>query len=74
MIKVEFKFNAHDFEKAILKAAAEAIVKRVENVRCPEHGQHAHIVATGSNTTNLDFKVSGCCEKLIDDVKGKLQG
>lgn len=74
MIKVECKFNASDFEKAILKVTTEAIVKRVEEVRCPEHGQHAHIVASGSSTSNLNFNVSGCCEKLIEEVKARLKG
>ena len=73
MIKVDFKFNGRDFEKAILKAAAEAIINRVEKTRCPEHGQYAHIVATGSTTSNMKFKVSGCCEELIEVVKAKLK-
>ncbi len=74
MIKIDFKFNARDFEKVILKAAAQAIIKRVESVRCPEHGQHANIVATGSTPSNIEFKVSGCCEKLVEVVKAKLKG
>jgi len=74
MLKVEFKLNARGLKEAILKAAAQAITKRVENVRCPEHGHHAHIVASGSTTDNVDFKVSGCGEKLIQAVKARLKG
>jgi hypothetical protein len=74
MVKIDFKFDARDLEQAILKAAAKAIVQRVENVRCPEHGQPAHIVASGSTTSNMTFKVSGCCKMLIQEVKAKLKG
>lgn len=72
MIKVDFRFSATDFEKAILRAAAQVLIRRVESMRCPEHGQHASIVVTGSSASNMDFTVSGCCEKLEEDVKSKL--
>jgi len=74
MLKVDFKFNARDFEKAVLKAAAEGIVKRLESVRCAEHGQHPHVTVSGSNTSNMKFDVSGCCQPLIDAALVKLKG
>lgn len=72
MLKLECKFNAKDQEKAVMKAATEGIVKRVRSIRCPEHGEHAKIVATGRNSKDLSFRVSGCCQHLIDTVTGKL--
>jgi hypothetical protein len=54
---------------AVQKAAAEAIIQQVKNVRCPEHGQYAKIVANGTT----DFEVSGCCDKLIADVKARFK-
>jgi hexokinase len=38
MFKVEFKFNGKELQRAALKAAAEAIVKRARNVCCPLPG------------------------------------
>ena len=54
---------------AVQKAATEAMIQQVKNVRCPEHGQYAKIVAKG----NDKFEVSGCCDKLIADVKARLK-
>jgi hypothetical protein len=54
---------------AVHKAVAEAIMQEVKKVRCPEHGQYAKIVAKG----NDKFEVSGCCDKLIADVKARLK-
>jgi hypothetical protein len=44
------------------------------SVRCPEHDQYAHITASGSTTSNMEFKVSGCCEELVEEVEAKLKG
>ncbi len=73
MFKVDFKFNAKDLEKAIMQAAAEEITKRVRNVRCPEHGEYARIVASGRSSKDMKFDVSGCCESLIKEVERKLK-
>ena len=54
---------------AVQKAATAAIIERVKNVRCPEHGQYAKIVAKGSDK----FEVSGCCDRLIADVRARLK-
>ena len=54
---------------AVQKAATEAMIQQVKNVRCPEHGQYAKIVAKGTT----DFEVSGCCDRLIADVKARFK-
>lgn len=69
MLKVDFKFNAPDLQKLVMKAAAEAVTKNVAKVRCPVHGQYAHVVVSGSSPSNLEFKVNGCCDRLINEVK-----
>ena len=72
MFKLECKFNAKDIEKALMQAAAESITNKVRSIRCPEHGKYAKIIATGRTPKNLKFNVSGCCQKLIDEVTAKL--
>jgi hypothetical protein len=54
---------------AVKKAATEGMLQQVKNVRCPEHGQYAKIVANGTDK----FEVSGCCDKLIADVTARLK-
>jgi len=73
MIKIDFKFNANDIEKAVMQAASEEIASLVKNVRCPEHGEYARIVASGRSMNDIDFEISGCCDKLVDEVKRKLR-
>jgi hypothetical protein len=73
MMQVTFDFKGSEFEKAVLKAAAEGVIKKVRAIRCPEHGQHAKIVAKGRSGGKLNFEVSGCCAKLIQEVESKLK-
>ena len=73
MAMVEWNFDAAKIQKAVMAKAADYLIKKVQNIRCPEHGQAARIVATGSNVKNLDFEVSGCCKKLIEEVNAKLE-
>ncbi len=72
MLKVDFRFSAPELQKLVMRAAAEAVVKKVDKVRCPVHGQYARVVASGSKPSNLEFKVDGCCQQLINEVKAKL--
>jgi hypothetical protein len=73
MFRIDYKFDAKVLERAVLKAAADEITKRVRNVRCGEHGTYAQIVARGSTVKNLSLDVWGCCPQLIADVRSKLK-
>lgn len=66
---MSFKIDINAVQKAAAAAAAEAIIQQVKNVRCPEHGQYAKIVAKGTDK----FEVSGCCDRLIADVTARLK-
>jgi hypothetical protein len=66
---MDFKIDINAVQKAAAAAAAEAIIQQVKKVRCPEHGQYAKIVAKG----NDKFEVSGCCDKLIANVRARLK-
>lgn len=59
-------------EKATLQIVKEHITKKVGDARCPDHRSGAKIVAKGRDLSNLTFDVSGCCDKLIEEVKRKL--
>lgn len=81
MIDVRFEINGRRvdprnigniLEAAVLKAAASEIQKKVGSCRCPEHGKAPEMVGKGRNLDKLNFEVSGCCDKLIEEVKRKL--
>ena len=61
-------------DQAVLESVKQLILKRVGSARCPQHGRQATIVFTGLTTDKMNFKVSGCCQRLIDDVKDKFKG
>lgn len=82
MIEISFEINGRqvnpqkigsELEKAIYKQIEESIKKRVGTARCPEHGTAPKIICKGRSLDSLSFKVSGCCDKLIDAVKAKLK-
>ena len=59
-------------EQAILRGVKNQITSKVGSVKCPDHGSAAKILAKGSDLSHLTLEVSGCCSKLIDEVKRKL--
>ena len=64
--------NAADaLTSAIMKEASEAIRTKVGECVCPEHGERPTIVGADP-LTKPSFTVTGCCEKLVDEVKQKL--
>lgn len=80
MVKFEIdgrKVSSDQFGDALTKAALEKaqehIKKVVGSARCPEHGATAKITFKGRTAGNLSYHVSGCCQKLIDNVKAKLK-
>ena len=68
MFKIDIKFNKRDFETKLQNAAQEAIEDRVRKIRCPQHGRHARITRKGDK-----YDLTGCCEKLIEEVKATLK-
>ena len=81
MFDISFKINGRKvqpnnignaLEAAILKDLQDSIKKAVGSIRCPKHGRAAKIVAQGRTLSNLSFKVSGCCDSLIENVTKKL--
>ncbi|MCD6308151.1 MAG: hypothetical protein J7M24_04060 [Candidatus Latescibacteria bacterium] len=51
---------------------AEFIEKRVGDFRCPDHDKAPTIIVTGDSLDNLEFDVTGCCNKVIYLTKEKL--
>jgi len=65
---------AKEMEKAIVQKANDSIKKKVESVRCPEHGQYARVtVGGGQSLKGLKLSVSGCCEALVEEVKRRFR-
>jgi hypothetical protein len=62
---------AHGVERHpedVYKAAREGLNRRLSGTRCPDHGQQARVVGTG---TTVDFE-EPCCDKLTAMTKQAL--
>lgn len=70
--RVDPKNMRDALEAAMLSAVQDGLRKKVGACRCPEHGQYPKLMAKGRSLDKLNFEVSGCCEKVIDEVKRKL--
>jgi len=82
MVDISFKINGrrvnpnslgNALQRAMFESVRKAIIKQVGAIRCPQHGQAAKIVYKGRSFDKLSFEVGGCCEALIEVVKGKLK-
>ena len=59
-------------DDSIRKKISSFIGERVGNFRCPDHDKAPTIVVKGDNLENIQFEVTGCCTKLIQMTKEKL--
>ena len=65
--------NTRDaLEGAMLSAVQDGLRKKVGSCRCPDHGQAPKLLGKGRSLDKLNFEVTGCCEKVIEEVKRKL--
>jgi hypothetical protein len=61
------------FTAAIYEDLAKKVRQKLASVRCPDHHQAPNVEITGSAKGNLGWKVSGCCQKLIDRATDALK-
>ena len=59
-------------EAEVLRAALSHVEETIRNLRCPEHNQPPQIIASGKSLDKMQFEVSGCCEKFIQQVEEAL--
>ena len=81
MIDVKFEINGRKVDPrnmkdalmgVVMEAATQQIRRKIGSCRCPEHGRTPTVIAKGRDVSKLSFEVSGCCDKLIEDVKRRL--
>ncbi len=72
--KVSFDKGWDEMEAQVLTEVNKYIQRKLEHVRCPEHGDAPRVVAEGPSFRNLEFFIhDGCCRKLIDEVEKALK-
>lgn len=49
-----------------------SVVERLRGVRCPMHGGSPQVTAEGSSLDKLEWKITGCCERLRDEAQRAL--
>lgn len=62
--------DPHD--AAVLQNVVDAVVGRIEEMRCPLHKQPPRFVCRGESVDDLSLEVLGCCDALVDMVKERL--
>ena len=77
----EFKVNGRsvrpqDIEReltnAMLNKAQHAIEQKLSAIRCPLHGQRARVSFQGRSADEMEYKVNGCCDALVQEVRRTL--
>ena len=79
MLKLSFKLNgrtipanriADELTKQVKKSATDMATRRIQSIRCPIHHQTARVSPAGFDG---QFRVQGCCDQLIDEVRRHLR-
>lgn len=60
-------------EKAVVEKAIEHIEGRLTSVSCPEHHRRPTVTVSRGTAGKIEFKVSGCCQALIEEATKSLQ-
>lgn len=56
-------------EGKIRQMAVDEITRRVEGVRCPEHGNYARVSDVRQTDDGVAFEVAGCCDALVQQAQ-----
>ena len=55
-----------------IEQIVESVAGKVGGLRCPVHSEPPRFVCHGPDYDNLSLEVLGCCDKLVEIVKGGL--
>lgn len=76
-MQLDMMFDARgereEMDEADKEKVAEYVQNRVGGLRCPDHHQVPTVVVAGTRLDNISFSVNGCCNKIIQLVKEKLE-
>lgn len=56
-----------------VQAVVESVSGKVGGLRCPQHSESPRFICSGPDFDNLSLQVLGCCDRLVELVKGLLQ-
>lgn len=59
-------------EEQVGRAAIERLRAQLERIRCLEHGRHARVTQVRVTGEELEVRLAGCCERLVECVVGEL--
>lgn len=66
------RFNSH-LNDVVHNMAAEAVVSKVESIRCPKHGKRVKAAKTTRKGKNIGLEFSGCCDEAISRAQSALR-
>lgn len=69
-----FNFDEKKLLKAIEDRTEQEFRRRVESLRCSEHGERPTLKRTGRSSEGPTFQVSACCEPMRERAKKALAG
>lgn len=61
-----------ELERDALTWTKLSIARLICSVKCDEHGRVAEIDCEGRSFEDISFYVSGCCEELVVEAKGRI--
>jgi hypothetical protein len=76
VFRINVEFNEGDFrnqlERATVKSLVSQVQQRVGSVQCATHEKTPTVRVQGTTLKTLNWKIEGCCEQVIEQVRAKL--
>jgi hypothetical protein len=77
-VDLEVRFNGKRLESANVARAVEAaafdrvkdvVQRKLESIRCPEHGDSPRVSAQGASLRTVTWTLHGCCDRLKAEAR-----
>lgn len=62
-----------DLKKQVLETAKQEVLRRVEALKCPVHGQHPRRRKEIHQSDRVDFDFDCCCKALAEMIQKELK-
>jgi len=51
---------------SLFQEVGKEVAEHLRAVKCPEHDEHPTVTVVGTSADQIDLRVSGCCDRLVE--------
>lgn len=81
MVDVAFKFNGEIVNpntisdiltRTFIESLSTNLQVKLQEMKCPFHHEYPRVIAEGNSAKELSYRVTGCCDHLVNSAQARL--